>query len=46
MKYLVIGAGGTGGPLSAYLTRAQKEVTVIARGSHLEAIKKNGLKSM
>lgn len=44
MKYLVIGAGGTGGPLSAYLTRAQKEVTVIARGSHLEAIKKNGLR--
>ncbi len=44
MRYLVIGAGGTGGPLSAYLARAKKEVTVIARGRHLEAVRQKGLK--
>lgn len=44
MKYLVIGAGGTGGSLGAYMTEAGKDVTVIARGSHLEMIRKNGLK--
>lgn len=43
MKYLVIGAGGTGGCLTAYLAAAGKDVHVIARGQHLEAIQKNGL---
>jgi len=44
MKYLVIGAGGTGGSIGAFMTEAGKDVTVIARGKHLEAIQKNGLK--
>ena len=44
MKYLVIGAGGTGGSIGAFMTEAGKEVTVIARGKHLEAIQKNGLR--
>ncbi|MCE5348182.1 MAG: 2-dehydropantoate 2-reductase [Bacteroidales bacterium] len=44
MKYLVIGAGGTGGSIGAFMTEAGKDVTVIARGKHLEAIIKNGLK--
>ena len=44
MKYLVIGAGGTGGCIAAYLKRAGKDVSIIARGRHLEAIKNNGLK--
>ncbi|MDO5559461.1 MAG: 2-dehydropantoate 2-reductase [Oscillospiraceae bacterium] len=43
MKYLIIGAGGTGGCISAYLSAAGKDVTVIARGKHLRAIQKNGL---
>ena len=43
MKYLVIGAGGTGGCLAAYLAAADKEVHVIARGAHLKAIQDNGL---
>ena len=30
MKYLIIGAGGTGGPLGFYLTKAGKDVTLIA----------------
>ncbi len=44
MKYLVIGAGGTGGSIGAFMTEAGKDVTVIARGKHLEAIQRNGLK--
>ena len=42
-KYMVIGAGGTGGVLGAYLTRAGRDVTLIARGRHLEAMQQNGL---
>ncbi|MDO9493996.1 ketopantoate reductase family protein [Acetobacterium sp.] len=43
MKYLVIGAGGTGGCIGAYLAKAEKDVTLIARGHHLDTIQKNGL---
>ncbi len=43
MKYLVIGAGGTGGSIGAFMTEAGKDVTVIARGQHLKAIQENGL---
>lgn len=44
MKYLIIGAGGTGGCIGAYMTEAGKDVTLIARGKHLQRIKENGLK--
>ncbi|HNX28791.1 MAG TPA: 2-dehydropantoate 2-reductase [Syntrophomonadaceae bacterium] len=44
MKYLAIGAGGTGGSIGAFMTEANKDITVIARGKHLEAIQNNGLK--
>lgn len=43
MKYTIIGAGGTGGCLGFFLKKAGKDVTLIARGKHLEAIRKNGL---
>lgn len=43
MKYAIIGAGGTGGCLGFFLKKAGKDVTLIARGKHLEAIRKNGL---
>lgn len=43
MKYLVIGAGGTGGPIAAHLNKGGADVAVIARGEHLEAIKQKGL---
>ena len=43
MKYLVIGAGGTGGPVAAHLNNGGADVAVIARGEHLEAIKQKGL---
>lgn len=43
MKYLVIGAGGTGGFLAANLAEAGLDVTVIARGEHLRKIREGGL---
>ena len=43
MNYLVIGAGGTGGSIAAWLSAAGKKVDVIARGAHLAAIRENGL---
>ena len=43
MKYIIIGAGGTGGILGFYMTKAGKDVTLIARSAHLEAMQKQGL---
>ncbi|MEG1602245.1 MAG: 2-dehydropantoate 2-reductase [Cloacibacillus sp.] len=42
MKYLIIGAGGVGGTLAAYMGRGGFDVTLIARGAHLAAIKTAG----
>ena len=44
MKYLIIGTGGTGATIGAYLAKASKDVTFIARGTHLDAIKEKGLR--
>jgi len=44
VKYLIIGAGGTGGSIAAYMTEAGLDVTVIDRGAHLLAIQKQGMK--
>lgn len=44
MKYLVIGAGGTGGSIGAYMTQAGKDVTLIARGEHLRKMQDEGLR--
>lgn len=43
MKYLVIGAGGTGGCIGGFMHKVGKDVTIIARGAHLEAIQNKGL---
>lgn len=43
MKYLVIGAGGTGGMIGAFLAKEGKDVTLIARGAHLKAMQEKGL---
>lgn len=43
MNYLIIGAGGTGGVLGFYMKKAGKNVTLIARGKHLQAMTENGL---
>ena len=44
MKYLIIGAGGVGGALAAYMARAGLDVSLIARGAHLDVITANGLR--
>lgn len=44
MKYVVIGAGGTGGAIGGFLSKAGKDVTLIARGNHLASMLENGLK--
>ncbi|NBW00262.1 MAG: 2-dehydropantoate 2-reductase [Betaproteobacteria bacterium] len=44
MRICVIGAGAIGGLLGARLAKAGEEVTLVARGPHLEALKANGLR--
>jgi len=44
MKYLIIGAGGTGGSIAGFMTKAGFDVSLIARGKHLEAIQDKGLR--
>ena len=43
MKFTILGAGGTGGTLAAKLGLGGADVSVIARGEHLQAIQNNGL---
>ena len=43
MKILIFGIGGVGGYFGGKLAQAGFNVTMIARGKHLEAINKNGL---
>jgi 2-dehydropantoate 2-reductase len=43
MKIAVMGTGGLGGYYGALLARQGEEVNFIARGAHLEAIRKSGL---
>lgn len=44
MKYLIAGTGGVGGSIAAFLSLAGKDVTCIARGEHLTAIREHGLR--
>lgn len=44
MRVAVVGAGGIGAPLGASLALAGENVTFIARGPHLAAMRANGLK--
>jgi 2-dehydropantoate 2-reductase len=44
MRIAVVGAGGVGGGFGAALAKAGADVTFIARGAHLAAMKKDGLK--
>ncbi len=43
MRIVVIGAGGVGGLLGGLLARSGVEVGVVARGAHLDAIRRDGL---
>ena len=44
MRVLIVGAGGVGGYFGAKLARAGVPVTLLARGAHLAAIQKDGLR--
>ena len=44
MKVCVVGAGAIGGMMAVKLAQTGHEITVIARGAHLDAIQTNGLK--
>jgi 2-dehydropantoate 2-reductase len=44
MRIAVIGAGGIGAPYGASLAKAGADVTFVARGAHLAAMQKNGLR--
>jgi 2-dehydropantoate 2-reductase len=44
MRVLVVGAGGVGGYFGARLVRAGTDVTFLARGAHLEAMRERGLR--
>ncbi len=43
MKYVIMGSGGTGASIGGFLAQSGHDVTLIARGKHLAAIKKHGL---
>ncbi len=43
LKYLIVGTGGVGGSIAAFLTLAGKNVSCIARGESLKAIKQRGM---
>src|SRR5690349_18308907 len=44
MRIAVIGTGGIGGPYGAPLAKAGADVTFVARGAHLAAIRQSGLR--
>lgn len=44
MRIAIFGTGGVGGYFGGRLAQAGEEVTFLARGAHLEAIQKHGLK--
>ena len=44
MKICIFGAGAIGGYMGAKLAQVGADVSLVARGSHLDAMKKNGLR--
>ena len=44
MRIAIIGAGGVGGYYGAMLARAGTDVSFVARGAHLAAIRERGLR--
>lgn len=43
MRFIVVGLGAVGGTVAALLHRAGRDVVGVARGAHLEAIRRDGL---
>ena len=44
MRFAFLGAGAVGGYYAALLSRTGNDVSVVARGAHLDAIRKNGMR--
>lgn len=44
MRYAIVGSGAVGGYFGARLARAGQDVTFIARGAHLAAIREHGMR--
>ena len=44
MRIAIMGAGGVGGYFGAFLGEAGNDVTFIARGAHLGAMRRDGLR--
>ena len=44
MRVAVIGAGGVGGAFGAALAKAGADVTFVARGAHLAAMREHGVR--
>jgi 2-dehydropantoate 2-reductase len=44
MRWIVVGAGAVGGVVGGLLADAGEDVTLIARGRHLDAMRSNGLR--
>ncbi len=44
MKFLIAGAGAIGGYIGAKMSRAGYDVTLFARGAHLQAMQRDGLR--
>ncbi len=44
MKIVIVGSGGVGGYFGARLARAGEDVTFVARGAHLQAIREHGMR--
>lgn len=44
MRLVIVGAGGTGGYFGAKLAKAGEDVTFLARGAHLKAIREHGIR--
>jgi 2-dehydropantoate 2-reductase len=44
VRFAIVGAGATGGFLGGFLARAGHDVTLVARGAHLDAMRRHGLR--
>ena len=42
-RYVIVGAGAVGGAIGGALALAGHDVTLVARGAHLEALRARGL---
>ena len=43
MKVCIFGAGAVGGHFAAQLAASGQDVSVVARGAHLDAVRRNGM---